>query len=106
MRERLRPLLNSRSMELLRLPHLKGLAASMPPLSSLNRCIASLEVVKFLALSHPEQVPPLLQTLCKKYKFATNQTCDLRYSSTVLGPYLTQIFARLSVSTDDMQLVC
>src|SRR5271169_1660000 len=49
-----------------------------------SKCIAALEVVKFLALAFPEQVPPLLQNTCKKYGFANNQTCDLKYSSTVL----------------------
>ena len=68
--------------------------------------IAAVEVVKFLALSLPDLVPPLLQDLCKKYQFTDNTTCELKYSSTVLGPYLAQIVARMSVSTDDMQLVC
>jgi len=86
---------------------LKAIVQNAPPDKPfLTIGIAALEVVKFLALSQPAQVPPLLQNLCKKYGFANNQTCDLRYSSTVLGPYLAQIIARMSVSTDDMQLLC
>jgi sphingomyelin phosphodiesterase len=71
-----------------------------------SKCIAALEVVKFLALTLPDQVPTLLQNTCIKYNFANNQTCTLKYSSTVLGPYLTQIFARASITTQDMQYIC
>jgi sphingomyelin phosphodiesterase len=83
-----------------------GIIASTAFEGNCSKCIASLEVVKFLALSQPAQVPALLQNICKKYKFTDNTTCELRYSSSVLGIYLAQIAARLSVSTDDMQTVC
>jgi len=83
-----------------------GVIASKAFEGNCSKCIASLEIIKFLSLSYPAQVPTVLQNLCKKYGFANNETCDLRYSSTVLGPYLAQIFARMSVSTDDMQLAC
>ena len=85
---------------------IEGIIASSAFEGNCSKCIASLEVVKFLALSQPDQVPSLIQSLCMKYKFADNTTCQLKYSSTALGPYLTQIFARMSVSTDDMQLAC
>jgi sphingomyelin phosphodiesterase len=83
-----------------------GIIASTAFEGNCSKCIASLEVVKFLALSQPAQVPALLQNTCKKHKFTNNTTCELRYSSSVLGTYLAQIAARLSVSTDDMQTVC
>jgi len=71
-----------------------------------SKCIAAVEVVKMLALTQPTSVPPLLVYLCQKYQYADNTTCALRYQSTVLGAYLTQIVARMSVSTDDIQLAC
>jgi sphingomyelin phosphodiesterase len=71
-----------------------------------GKCIAAVEVVKFLALAYPQEVPPILQTLCQKYAFSDNTTCQLKYSSTVLGPFLTQIVARMDVTTQDMQLLC
>lgn len=51
-------------------------------------------------------MPTLLINLCQKYQFSDNTTCALRYSSTVLGPWLTQIVARMDVSTGDMQTLC
>jgi sphingomyelin phosphodiesterase len=85
---------------------IEGVIASNAFEGNCSKCIASLEIIKFLSLSYPDQVPTVLQNLCKKYGFANNETCDLRFSSTVLGPYLAQIFARMDISTDDMQLAC
>jgi hypothetical protein len=69
-----------------------GIIASKAFEGNCSKCIAALEVVKFLALAFPEQVPTVLQNTCKKYRFANNQTCDMRYSSTVLGPYINENF--------------
>lgn len=38
--------------------------------STCTKCIAALEVAKFLALAAPEQVPTLAVTLCNKFKFS------------------------------------
>lgn len=88
------------------LQQIEGIIASNSFEGNCSKCIASIEVVKFLALSLPDQVPPILQTLCMKYGFSDNTTCQMKFSATVLGPYLTQIAARMDVTTDDMQLLC
>jgi sphingomyelin phosphodiesterase len=83
-----------------------GIIASHAFEGNCSKCIASVEVVKFLALAYPAEVPPLLINLCKKYQFTDNTTCEMKYASSVLGAYLTQIAARLNVGTDDIQLAC
>src|SRR5271156_2102897 len=89
---------NASQIALFAQQQIDGIIASTDFEGNCSKCIASVQVVKMLALTEPSYVPPLLVYLCQKYKFTDNTTCALRYQSTVLGAYLTQIAARMSVS--------
>ncbi|KZT44307.1 hypothetical protein SISSUDRAFT_905 [Sistotremastrum suecicum HHB10207 ss-3] len=72
--------------------------------STCTKCIAALEVAKFLALAAPEEVPTLLVTLCNKFKFSS--TCGNQFSTLALGSVITQVLANANVGGYDGQLLC
>ncbi|KAF8495085.1 sphingomyelin phosphodiesterase [Gautieria morchelliformis] len=72
--------------------------------STCTKCIASLEVVKFVALTSPELVPPLAIRLCNQFKLSS--TCEAMYALNGLGSVITQVVANADVGGYDGQLFC
>ncbi|GAO48093.1 hypothetical protein G7K_2280-t1 [Saitoella complicata NRRL Y-17804] len=97
---------NASQIALFAQQQIDGIITSSAFEGNCSKCIAGVTVAKFLALSHPEEIPALLQNTCKKYGFATDEKCEKQYASDELGPYIAQVLARMDVTTDDMQLFC
>ncbi|KAF8510005.1 sphingomyelin phosphodiesterase [Hysterangium stoloniferum] len=72
--------------------------------NSCGKCIASLEVVKFLGMTTPEQVPTLAVRLCEQFKLASD--CGTMYSVLGIGSVITQVIANADVGGLDGQLIC
>ncbi|KIJ54050.1 hypothetical protein M422DRAFT_73723 [Sphaerobolus stellatus SS14] len=72
--------------------------------NSCQKCIASLEIVKFLALSSPAQVPTLAVNLCNHFELSS--TCGDTYSILGLGSVITQVVANADIGGYDGQLFC
>jgi hypothetical protein len=66
---------------------------------SCSLCVAALQVAKFLSLAAPDQGPAFFIYLCTEFKISS--TCNTTYSSTTLGPVLTQVLANADVSGYD-----
>ena len=65
-------------------------------------CTGALQVGKFLALAAPEQGPAFALFLCQQFQLSS--TCNNTYSSTTLGPVITQVLAYANVSGYDGQV--
>ncbi|KAJ6611473.1 Metallo-dependent phosphatase-like protein [Mycena sp. CBHHK59/15] len=68
------------------------------------RCLAGLEVAKFLAMASPENGPTLAVQLCSHFNFST--TCATTYGRLALGSVITQVIANANVGGYDGQLLC
>ena len=71
--------------------------------NSCAKCLASLEVGKFLALASPEQGPNLATELCLHFNFSS--TCEDTYSVLALGSVVTQVIANADVGGLDGQVL-
>ncbi|CAD0044512.1 unnamed protein product [Aureobasidium pullulans] len=71
-----------------------------------SKCIASLTVAKSAAQLAPELIPDTMVSLCKKYKFQSNETCEESYEATTFGAIWTQILALSDVAGLDGQYIC
>lgn len=71
---------------------------------SCSKCLAGLEVAKFIALAAPEQGPVLAVELCNHFGFS--QTCEKQYSmaGTGIGAVITQVVANADVGGYDGQV--
>ena len=65
-------------------------------------CTGALQVGKVLALAAPEQGPAFALFLCQQFQLSS--TCNNTYSSTTLGPVITQVLAYANVSGYDGQV--
>ncbi|KAI0273987.1 Metallo-dependent phosphatase [Russula aff. rugulosa BPL654] len=72
--------------------------------SNCTRCIASLQIAKFLSFAAPEQTPLFFVFLCQQFRLSSS--CNSTYSATTLGPVLTQVVANANISGYDGQLIC
>lgn len=66
-----------------------------------SKCIAALEVGKFLAMAAPEQGPNLAVALCQYFNFSS--TCQT-FSLLELGSVITQVVANADVASLDGQV--
>lgn len=66
------------------------------------KCLAGLQVAKFLALAAPEQGSTLAVDLCTTYNFSS--TCQATYGPLALGPVITQVVANADVGGYDGQV--
>lgn len=70
--------------------------------NSCAKCLAGLEVAKFLALADPAQGPNLAVELCRRFNLAS--TCENTYGFLSLGSVLTQVIANADVGGFDGQV--
>jgi hypothetical protein len=71
--------------------------------NSCAKCLAGLEVGKFLALAAPELGPNLATELCLHFNFSS--TCEETYSVLALGSVVTQVIANADVAGLDGQVL-
>jgi len=71
-----------------------------------SKCIASLSVAKSTAFFAPESVPDAMVSLCKKFKFRSNSSCEVAYEATTYGAVWTQILRYADVGGLDGQYIC
>ncbi|KZW00602.1 hypothetical protein EXIGLDRAFT_721370 [Exidia glandulosa HHB12029] len=83
---------------------INSIAASTTFPDRCSKCIASLEVAKFLALAAPDLGPSLAVDLCEQFKFSS--TCGNQFSKLALGSVITQVVANADVGGYDGQLLC
>lgn len=69
---------------------------------SCAKCIAGLEIGKFLAMAAPEQGPALATELCLHFNFSS--TCTETFSVLALGSVVTQVIANADVASLDGQV--
>ncbi|TRM70481.1 Metallo-dependent phosphatase-like protein [Schizophyllum amplum] len=87
-----------------------GQLSSVANSSALNdtcaKCVAGLEVAKFLALAAPEQGPELAVGACKLFDYDDDASCEITYSRQGLGNILTQVIANADAASLDGQMLC
>lgn len=77
-----------------------------------SKCVASLEILHLAAITQPvSMVTSLLIKMCKAVPFFRNQiyasSCESEFSGVGnLGPYLAQLFSKMSLATGDMKAMC
>ncbi|KAF5392498.1 hypothetical protein D9757_002323 [Collybiopsis confluens] len=83
---------------------IKAIASSTLFNGTCSKCIASMEVAKFLALSAPEQGPILAVELCNFFNFST--TCNATFGPDALGSVITQVVGNADMGNLDGQMLC
>ncbi|SPO40829.1 related to acid sphingomyelinase [Pseudozyma flocculosa] len=76
---------------------------------SCDKCLASLKVAQQLARTYPKAAPAVMIDLCKRYKYASNASCEAQYTGPVLGAVYTQVLSYAdfdSPSSTDAQYIC
>ncbi|KAJ7597385.1 Metallo-dependent phosphatase-like protein [Mycena floridula] len=72
--------------------------------NSCAKCLAILEVAKFLSMSAPEEGPAFDIALCQLLGLST--TCSVTYAQNGLGSVVTQVLANMDAGGYDGQLFC
>lgn len=70
-----------------------------------TRCLAALEIGKFVALSAPEVGPNLTVQLCEYFEHSTS-SCEAEYGMYSLGNVVTQVAAYADLGGYDGQMLC
>ncbi|KAI5824164.1 hypothetical protein K523DRAFT_420982 [Schizophyllum commune Tattone D] len=73
---------------------------------SCAKCVAGLEVAKFLALAAPEKGPELAVSACKLFKYDDDESCEITYGRQGLGNIFTQVAANADTANLDGQMLC
>ncbi|KAF9062914.1 sphingomyelin phosphodiesterase [Rhodocollybia butyracea] len=68
------------------------------------KCVASLEVAKFLFLAAPSQGPAFAIELCNVFDLTS--TCSQTYGPNDMGNVVTQVYAQADVGGLDGQMIC
>ncbi|TFK69069.1 Metallo-dependent phosphatase [Pluteus cervinus] len=71
-----------------------------------TRCIAGLEVAKFVTLAHPSILADLATQLCLLDQFASSSTCKSEFSNLDIGSVVAQVLANADVGGLDGQMLC
>lgn len=71
-----------------------------------SKCIASLSVAKSAAVLVPEAVPDAMVSLCQKYRFHSNDTCEEDFKASTFGAVWTQILRYGDVAGLDGRYIC
>lgn len=74
--------------------------------SNCSECLDALAAAKPAALYVPSLVPAAMASLCKKFKFRSNASCEEDYGISNFGAYWTQVLALADVVGLDGQYVC
>ena len=83
---------------------------AIPGSTSCARCIAIFEIVHLAALTQsPTTITNLLIRICNLLHVPVDAaSCEAEYSANAggLGPYLAQVFQKMSLGTQDVQAFC
>jgi hypothetical protein len=71
-----------------------------------SKCIASLSVAKSAAIIAPDAVPDAMVSLCQKFQFHNNATCEEDFKATTFGAVWTQILRYADVAGLDGNYIC
>ncbi|KAJ3761911.1 sphingomyelin phosphodiesterase [Lentinula raphanica] len=82
----------------------KSIANSTVLDGTCSKCIAAMEVAKFLALAAPEQGPTFAVELCNFFSFSS--TCNATYGPDALGGVVTQVVSNADIGGLDGQMLC
>lgn len=74
--------------------------------SNCTKCRNALAVAKTVAEIIPPSVPGLLVTLCQKFQFSSNASCEESYAATNFGAIWTQVLAFANVEGLDGRYIC
>lgn len=74
--------------------------------SSCSKCKNALKMAKSAALYAPTLVPNEMVSLCQKFQFKTNVSCEESFSASALGAVWTQILAYADVQGLDGNYIC
>ncbi|EIT81440.1 acid sphingomyelinase and PHM5 phosphate metabolism protein [Aspergillus oryzae 100-8] len=74
--------------------------------SNCTTCKAALAAAKPAALFAPTIVPETLISLCKKFKFASDDACEKKYTASAFGAIWTQVLAYADVQGLDGDYIC
>ncbi|KAJ4365589.1 hypothetical protein N0V83_008209 [Neocucurbitaria cava] len=71
-----------------------------------SKCIAALSVARSAAVLVPEALPEAMVSLCKKYKFHDNETCEEDFEASTFGAVWVQILRYADVGGWDGCQIC
>lgn len=71
-----------------------------------SKCIAALSIARSAAVLVPEALPEAMVSLCKKYKFHNNETCEEDFEASTFGSVWVQILRYADVGGWDGRQIC
>lgn len=71
-----------------------------------SKCIAALSIARSAAVLVPEALPEVMVSLCKKYKFHNNETCEEDFEASTFGTVWVQILRYADVAGWDGRQIC
>ncbi|KAL5118164.1 hypothetical protein ACEQ8H_003999 [Pleosporales sp. CAS-2024a] len=71
-----------------------------------SKCIAALSIARSAAVLVPEALPEAMVSLCKKYKFHKNATCEKDFEASTFGAIWVQVLRYAHVGGWDGRLIC
>lgn len=74
--------------------------------SRCTKCKNALAAAKNAALFAPSSVPDAMVTLCKDFRFASNSTCEEKFTASTFGAVWTQVLAYADLQGLDGEYIC
>ncbi|KAL9046022.1 MAG: hypothetical protein Q9214_001042 [Letrouitia sp. 1 TL-2023] len=74
--------------------------------SNCTKCQSALAIAKQVAQVTPTSVPGMLVTLCDKYQYQSNASCQQSFGASTYGSFWTQILAFADPGGLDSQYIC
>lgn len=71
-----------------------------------SKCVAALSVARSAAVLVPEALPEVMVSLCKKYKFHNNETCEEDFEASTFGSVWVQVLRYADVAGWDGRQIC
>lgn len=71
-----------------------------------SKCIAILNIAQPAAVLVPEALPEVVVSLCKKYKFHSNETCEEDFEASTFGSAWVQVLRYADVGGWDGRQIC
>jgi hypothetical protein len=71
-----------------------------------SKCIAALSIARSAAVLVPEALPEAMVSLCKKYKFHNNETCEEDFEASTFGAIWVQVLRYAEVGGWDGRQIC
>ena len=92
---------------------LKGIVAQISEIiegdninGNCSKCIAVLNIAQPAAVLVPEALPKVMVSLCKKYKFHSNETCEEDFDASTFGSVWVQVLRYADVGGWDGRQIC